>query len=104
MKPGKMRYRITIEQSCGNQDEYGNITDEWIDVCTVWADIVPLSGREYLAAEQNMSETQFKIYIRYRDGVTAKMRAREGNHVYELLSVLGDRRSGMLTLMAKEVL
>ena len=104
MKPGKMRYRITIEQSCGNQDEYGNITDEWIDVCTVWADIVPLSGREYLAAEQNMSETQFKIYIRYRDGVTAKMRAREGDHVYELLSVLGSQRSGMLTLMAREVL
>ena len=104
MKPGKMRYRITIEQNCGNQDEYGNITNEWIDVCTVWADIVPLSGREYLAAEQNMSETQFKIYIRYREGVTAKMRVLEGNHVYELLSVLGNRRSGMLTLMAKEVL
>ena len=104
MKPGKMRYRITLEQSIGNQDDYGNVTDEWIDVCTVWADIVPLSGREYLAAEQNMSETQFKIYIRYRDGVTAKMRVLEGNHVYELLSVLGNRRSGMLTLMAKEVL
>ncbi len=104
MKPGRMRYRIVLEENAGSQDEYGNVTDEWIDVCTVWADIVPVSGREYLAAEQNMSETQFKIYIRYRDGVNAKMRVREGTHVYELLSVLGNHRSGMLTLMAREVI
>lgn len=104
MKPGRMRYRITLEQNAGKQDEYGNLADEWTDVCTVWADIVPTSGREYLAAEQEMSETQYKIYMRYRDGITAKMRAREGSHVYELLSVLGSRRSGMLTLMAKEII
>ncbi len=104
MKPGKMRYRITLEENAGSQDEYGNITDEWTEVCTVWADIVPVSGREYLAAEQNMSETQYKIYMRYRKGINAKMRAREGDHVYELLSVLGSQRSGMLTLMARDVL
>ena len=69
----------------------------------VWADIVPASGREYFAAEQAMSETQFKIYIRYLDGVTQKMRILHGNVAYKIMTVLGDKRSGMLTLMVKVI-
>ena len=103
MKPGSMRYRITLQRQPDSYDEYGNLADEWEDVCTVWADIVPVSGREYLAAEQSMAETQFKIYMRYRDDVNSKQRAICGSHVYELLAVLGSRRSGMLTIMAKEI-
>lgn len=104
MRTGKMRYRIMLQKQTEASDEYGNIRDVWEDICSVWADIVPVSGREYFAAEQNISETQFKIYIRYLDGITAKMRIVEGWHIYEIMAVLGDKRSGMLTLMSKEIL
>ena len=51
-----------------------------------------------------MSETQFRIYIRYIEGITPKMRVMNNDTSYEILAVLGDKRSGMLTLMAKEIL
>ena len=103
MKVGKMRYRIKLQIPTDETDMYANPKDEWTDFKEVWADIVPVSGREYFAAEQAMSETQFKIYIRYIDGVTQKMRVLHGNVAYEILTVLGDKRSGMLTLMVKVI-
>ena len=69
MKVGKMRYRVTLQKPSEDADEFANPKDEWVDVSTIWADIVPVSGREYFAAQQNMSETQYKIYIRFLDGI-----------------------------------
>lgn len=103
MKIGKMRYRVTIQYPMGTVDNYGNAIDSWQDLKTVWADIVPVSGREYLTASQATSETTYKIYIRYMDGINAKMRIIHNEQVYEINAVLGDKRSGMLTLMCKEV-
>lgn len=103
MKVGRMRYRIKIQSPSDETDIYANPKDEWIDFKEVWADIVPVSGREYFAAQQAMSETQFKIYIRYLGGVTQKMRILNGDVAYEILTVLGDKRSGMLTLMVKVI-
>lgn len=102
MNIGKMRYRVTLQFPSDGVDDYGNAIDEWADLATIWADIVPISGREYFSAQQAVSETQFKIYIRYLDGVSPKMRVVQDEKAYEILAVLGDKRSGMLTLMVKE--
>lgn len=103
MNIGKMRYRITIQEPGNVQDDYGNTVDDWQDVATVWADIVPVSGREYFGANQQNSETQYKVYIRYLDGITPKMRVLYDDKEYEILAVLGDQRAGYTTIMAKVV-
>ena len=103
MKIGKMRYRVTIQYPSDGVDDYGNAIDSWENLTTVWADIQPVSGREYLTASQATSETQFKIYIRYIPNVNAKMRVIHNEQTFEILAVLGDKRSGMLTIMCKEV-
>ena len=103
MKVGRMRYRIRIQSPSDETDIYANPKDEWTVFKEVWADIVPVSGREYFAAQQAVSETQFKIYIRYLEGVSPKMRVLEKDTAYEILAVLGDKRSGMLTLMVKVI-
>lgn len=103
MNIGKLRYRIAIQEPGSNQDDYGNIVDDWQDVATIWADIVPVSGREYFGANQQNSETSYKIYIRYLDGITAKMRILHDGVVYEILAVLADKRAGYITLMCKVV-
>ena len=54
-------------------------------------------------ASQATSETQFKIYIRYIPNVNAKMRIIHNEQIFEINAVLGDKRSGMLTMMVKEV-
>lgn len=72
-------------------------------VHTVWADIAPVSGKEYMASNRETAEITNKIYIRFRSGIKSTMRIKHGDRIFEIESVLGDKRSGMLTIMAREV-
>lgn len=69
----------------------------------MWADIVPVSGREFLQSGTETAEVTFKIYIRYLDGIDSDMRVKCGENIYLLTAVLGNKRKGMLILMAKEL-
>lgn len=102
MKLGRFRNRIEIQQNSIKEDEYANSLDDWQTIHTVWADITPVSGREYFAALQETSEVTVKIYIRYLEDVTAKMRVKHGEHIYDIIDVLSNRMEGICTIMAKE--
>ncbi len=103
MKLGKMRYRVQMKVYSSDKDKDGFVHKGWKTVETVWADMVPVSGSEYISMNTEMSSVTWKIYIRYREGITADMRLVFGDREFEIVSVLGDKRGGMLTLMAKEV-
>ena len=90
MQVGRMRYRIEIQDYKSTQDADGFETREWMTVHTVWADIAPVSGKEYMASNRETAEITNKIYIRFRSGIKSTMR------IFEIESVLGDKRSGML--------
>lgn len=47
MQVGRMRYRIEIQDYKSTQDADGFETREWMTVHTVWADIAPVSGKEW---------------------------------------------------------
>lgn len=102
MKLGRFRYRIEIQKNIPAEDEYANPVDKWETIHTVWADLTPVSGREYFAALQDTSEVTVKIYIRYLDDITAKMRVKYGEHIYDIIDVLQNRMEGICTIMAKE--
>ena len=103
MQVGRMRYRIEIQDYKSTQDAAGFETREWMTVHTVWADIAPVSGKEYMASNRETAEITNKIYIRFRSGIKSTMRIKHGDRIFEIESVLGDKRSGMLTIMAREV-
>ena len=103
MQVGRMRYRIEIQDYKSTQDADGFETREWMTVHTVWADIAPVSGKEYMASNKETAEITNKIYIRFRSGIKSTMRIKHGDRIFEIESVLGDKRSGMLTIMAREV-
>ena len=63
----------------------------------------PVSGKEYMASNRETAEITNKIYIRFRSGIKSTMRIKHGDRIFEIESVLGDKRSGMLTIMAREV-
>ena len=69
MKVGRMRYRIQLQAYEAAQDDDGFVTKEWTTVKEVWADIVPVSAREYFDSNRETTEADSKIYIRYTDGV-----------------------------------
>ncbi len=103
MKIGGMRYKVELQRNVSKKDDEGFTQNIWQTEHTVWADIVPISGREFLQSGTETAEVTFKIYIRYLDGINADMRVKCGENIYLLTAVLGNRRKGMLTLMAKEL-
>lgn len=105
MNIGKLRHRVTLQQQINDQNDYGASVTQWQDVATVWAEIKPISGREYFSAQQVQSEVSTLIWIRYRTGIEPTMRViHKGKH-YEIVSALnyqGVNKS--LQLMCKDLL
>jgi len=106
MNPGKLRHRVTIQQFAEVLDGYGTPTgsSDWQDVATVWASVEPLSGREYLLAENVNTEAKIRVKMRYRKGVTTGMRIKYGERMLDIQSVADiEERHREMELMCIEV-
>ena len=89
MKAGKLDQRVILQALQGGVDMLGQpLPDEWADVATLWAEVSPLTGREYLAAGALVSAVETRIRLRYRPGVTSAMRVVHGADVYGIQSVI----------------
>lgn len=96
MRAGKLRHRVTIQRPGKTQDPVtGEIKNGWTDVVTVWASVEPLSVREFIASEAGQSEVSARITIRYRAGITAKMRIKHRGQIFNIQGVLADPKSGL---------
>ena len=105
MNIGKLRHRITLLRQVNEVNDYGASTQTWKRVATVWADVRPLSGREYFSAQQVQSEVTTQIWLRYLDGIMPTMRVKLGKRALEIVSVLNTQeRNVSLQLMCKEVI
>lgn len=74
MRSGTLNRRVTLQSRSEAQGSTGEVTWTWADVDTVWAAIEPMAGREYFAAQQMQATTNTRIRMRFRRGVTTKMR------------------------------
>lgn len=108
MRAGKLRHRIQLQRftTIVNPDT-GDRTQAWAAVegaDSLPAEVVPLSGREFLAAAASQSTVTSRIQIRWRAGVTAANRLVHGDVIYNIEAVLPDNKSGRewLTLMCSQ--
>lgn len=91
MRIGKLRHRVALQHLVAGspqQKSSGEPDETWTALVTVWASVRPLSGRELLAAQQVESVVDHEIEIRYRAGVTAKMRVVFEDVIYNIEAVL----------------
>lgn len=103
MNIGKLRHRITLLRQVNEVNDYGASTQTWKRVATVWADVRPLSGREYFSAQQVQSEVTTQIWLRHIEGIKPTMKVKFGKREFEILSVLNaQERDVSLQLMCKE--
>ena len=107
LSAGKLRHRVVIQEARETQNQNtGAMNVAWVDVATVWAAIEPLSAREFVTAQTEVSRASARITIRYRDDVTAKHRVfhESKNLLYNIEGVLSDKDSGLeyLTLVVSE--
>jgi len=104
LSAGRLRHRVTLQSKSVTRDAYGGETVTWVDIATVWAECLPLSGREYLAARAEVAETLIKIRIRWRADVSTTCRAVWEGRNYDIEAALDSGgRHEELMLMCKAV-
>lgn len=108
MRAGQLRHRIAVEQRTQTLDTFGDQPETWSNVCYVWADINPLSGREREAAQVINVEISHEITIRYQSQfadprVMAAYRLRYGTRLFNIHgSFIVDEHNREMTILAGE--
>lgn len=106
MRAGRLRHRVTIQQLvAASPDQYGTgEPDEgWSDVATVWASVEPLQGKALFAAQEMHADVEVSIRLRYRSGITEKMRVVFESRFYEIVAVIDNQERHIeLQLLCRE--
>ncbi|WP_154899371.1 phage head closure protein [Serratia ficaria] len=105
MQAGKLRHRITLQKPAKTQNpETGSVENVWQDLAQLWAEVSPLSAREFVAAQAMQNAVTTRIKIRYRQDISAKYRILFRGKIYNVEGVLPDPDSGLeyLTLPCSE--
>lgn len=104
MLAGKLRHRISIEQLARVEDGGGGSATTWSELTAAYAKVVPLRGDEGEVAGQVGATLTHRIEMRYRAGVTSKMRVNLGGRVMNIRAVINvDERNRELHLMCEEM-
>jgi len=100
---GELRHRITFQIPVVQDDGYGGVERTWQDVCSTWASIQPVSGREYYDAMSIQSSITHRVIIRYRSDITPEMRIVYGERIFEIEAVIDiGARKKYLELLCRE--
>ncbi|QWE17311.1 phage head closure protein [Polynucleobacter sp. AP-Nino-20-G2] len=103
MQAALLRKRLIIQSRSQVQDDYGQPLTAWVDVETVWGAVEPVSGRESISADAMQSSVTYQVVMRYRPGITAKMRIKYDNRFFDIQDVIDENeRHRMLTLLCVE--
>ncbi len=109
MRAGELRLRITVQYPEESQDSVGQPIATWKDLFTCWAAIEPISGREFILAQQAGTEAQVRIKIRARPAaetrISGKMRVLFGTRIFEIVAPPMEiqERNREVHLMCREV-
>lgn len=67
MRAGELDRKITIQQLAVTRSPLGDEVKAWSTLASVWAKVMPVSGREFANAtvEQRLTEKTLRFRIRY---------------------------------------
>ena len=93
---GDLRDRVVIEYRRLGQNQLGEAEESWKPVAKVWANVEPLSGREYFLAQQVQAETTHSVEMRFRPGLNAsEYRLKIGATTLNILSAIDVENLGV---------
>ena len=87
LQAGRMDAQITLQSATAAQDVFGQPIDTWADLATdptVWAEVIPLSGRERFQAQQVDAEVTTTFRIRWRTDLDEEMRVVYDSTPYDI--------------------
>ena len=102
MQLGRLNRRVTIQSKSVTRDAYGAEVITWAHVVEVWAAVLPVRGREYVALREAQADLTTRFVIRYRAGITPAMRVVYGDANYDIEEVIdAEDAHHVLELMAR---
>ncbi len=93
-EPGRATQRITLQAKSVTRNAIGEEVVTWTDVVTdtadhaIWAEVWPLKGREFFAAQQTQYAADVRFRIRYRTGVIREQRVLWNGEPYDITQVV----------------
>lgn len=107
MKPlniGRLNKRISFIDYIESIDELGQKQRNWEDIKSVYATVKSLRGSEFVEAQKVRSEQTYKVTTRYIKGITADMRIKYKDKIFNILYVDNvDEADYMLEMTCTEI-
>lgn len=94
---GRLRHIVTFEQRQIVIDSNGEQTEDWVGClsgATFSAEVMPLSGRELIAAGERMSRVSARIRMRYMPNIDPAWRVLHSSTVYNIDAIILDPDTG----------
>ena len=86
-KAGELNQRVTLLKPVYAVIS-GKTKTDWEEIATVWASVMPITGKEFFEAVAANYERSVWFTIRYRKGITEKLRLRHRGEDYEITTVI----------------
>ena len=101
MQTGKLDQRIVL-QSLSETNQYGQLTQSWSTVATVWGHVLTVRGQEALEAARLNAKEIIRVQVRYRTDVLTTWRLQWAGQNYSIHAIdRSARRDGYLWLTAQ---
>jgi SPP1 family predicted phage head-tail adaptor len=100
--PGDLNRRLLLQAAAETDDGEGGVTRSFATVTTLWAQVVPLSGRADIVAESLGAALRYRITVRARDDVTTRHQFLDGERVYRVIAVRQSADRRFLEIDAEE--
>lgn len=103
MRAGRMDRLITLQVATETQDSFGATVQTWATLADVWAERVPVSGRENFVADQMANFSFVRFRIRHRTDLTTKNRILDSGNVYNIRAINEIGRKEGLDVVAEAI-
>ena len=101
---GRLNRRVELQEEQSTRGTAGGIVEAFVTRATVWAEVMPMTGKEFNESDIVTSEVSLIIGIRYGTDVTALWRVKVGTRTFAILAVLNPRDGRRrLKLVCKEL-
>lgn len=88
LNAGRLKHKVEIMKYEDTVDEYNRNVQGLVTHATIWAEIKPMRGFEYLDYYREKNKVQTKITCRYRDDITEKMVAKFNGKLHEITAII----------------
>ena len=102
----RLTHKISIEEKSQARDSIGGDAPvTWTEFAPAWAEVKPITGREFLSAQAHQNSVTHRVELRYIDGIKPDMRISHKDRYFNILSVRDYfERERWLELMCEEII